>query len=264
MKTIFNNPKLESFFIGTLLGDSYIHNNVFCCKQISEDLIKFKANFIKENLLDAKVKITEHDGYIDKNGTNHQKFWLVEVKHPKIKDLYNLFYSQGKKIYPEGSILKLDSLGFALWYADDGTTILVQINKETQSAKNRRVQICTDNFTQEEHQQIKKELEKLGYTIKIVDRKRKDQVRTQINGKSAQNFICMLEESFLNFPSLLYKLDLGYRNKSLDKKTYVLEEYKNCFLRVSAHPQFKDRVAIKLSEIEDDIVQTTNKSEDLC
>lgn len=74
----------------------------------------------------------------------------------------------------------------------------------------------------------------------------------------------MLEESFLNFPSLLYKLDLGYRNKSLDKKTYVSEEYKNCFLRVSAHPQFKDRVAIKLAEIEDDIVQTTNESNDLC
>lgn len=74
----------------------------------------------------------------------------------------------------------------------------------------------------------------------------------------------MLEESFLNFPSLLYKLDLGYREKSLNKRTYVLEEYKNCFLRVSAHPQFKDRVAIKLAEIEDDIVQTTNKSNDLC
>ncbi len=259
MKTIFNNPKLESFFIGTLLGDSYIHDNIFYCKQISEDLINFKANFIKENLPDAKVKISTYDEHIDKNGTYHQKCWILTVNHPKIKDLYNLFYYQGIKIYPEESILKLDPLGFALWYADDGTTILVQVNSETQSARNRRVQICTDNFTQEEHQQIKKELEKLGYTIKIVDRKRKDQVRTQINGKSAQKFICMLEESFLNFPSLLYKLDLGYRNKSLDKKTYVSEEYKNCFLRVSAHPQFFDRVKDKLSKIEDDIVQTTNE-----
>lgn len=74
----------------------------------------------------------------------------------------------------------------------------------------------------------------------------------------------MLEESFLNFPSLLYKLDLGYRDRSLDKRTYVLEEYKNCFLRVSAHPQFIDRIAIKLSKIEDDIVQTTNDSDESC
>ena len=70
----------------------------------------------------------------------------------------------------------------------------------------------------------------------------------------------MLEESFLNFPSLLYKLDLGYRGKSLNKRTYVLEEYKNCFLRVSAHPQFFDRIKDKLSKIEDDIVQTTNEN----
>lgn len=54
MKTIFNNPKLESFFIGMLLGDSYIYNNIFYCKQISEDLINFKANFIKET---RKIRI---------------------------------------------------------------------------------------------------------------------------------------------------------------------------------------------------------------
>lgn len=264
MKTIFTNSKLESFFIGTLLGDSYIHNGVFYCKQISEDLINFKAKFIQENLKDAKVKISLYEEHTDKNGTHHQKYWILSVNHPKIKELYEIFYKDGIKVYPNGSISKLDELGFALWYADDGTTILVQINSQTQSAKNRRVQICTDNFTQKEHLQIKKELEKLGYTIKIVDRKRKDQVRTQINGKSAQKFICMLEESFLNFPSLLYKLDLGYRGKSLNKKTYVSEEYKNCFIRVSAHPQFKDRVAIKLTKIEDDIVQTTNESNDSC
>lgn len=171
---------------------------------------------------DAKVKISMYEEHTDKNGTHHQKYWLLSVNHPKIKDLYEIFYKDGIKIYPTGAISKLDSLGFALWYADDGTTILVQINKQTKSAKNRRVQICTDSFTYEEHLQIKKELEKLGYTIKIVDRKRRGQVRTQINGKSAQKFICMLEESFINFPSLLYKLDLGYRDKSLDKRTYVL------------------------------------------
>ena len=91
MQTIFENPKVESFFIGTLLGDSYIHNNVFYCKQISEDLIKFKAKFIQENLTDASVKVDEYEAYIDKNGVNHQKYWLLSVKHPSILKLYNLF-----------------------------------------------------------------------------------------------------------------------------------------------------------------------------
>ena len=258
MKTIFDNPKIESFFIGTLLGDSYIHNNIFYCKQVSEDLIKFKAQFIQENLKDAKVTISEHDGYTDKNGVNHKQFWILTVNHPKIKDLQNLFYPNGVKIYPKGSILKLDALGFALWYADDGTTVLVQISNKNGGARSRRVQICTDNFTPEEHLLIKSELDSLGYTVKCIDRKRDGQLRTQINGNS-QQFICMLETSFLNFPSLLYKLDLGYRLESLNKKRYVSEEYKKCFLRISAHPQFFDRVKEKLSKIEDDIVQTSKE-----
>ena len=37
-----NSTEVRSFFYGTLLGDSYIHNNTFYCKQISEDLIRFK------------------------------------------------------------------------------------------------------------------------------------------------------------------------------------------------------------------------------
>lgn len=259
MQKIFENPQLESFFIGTLLGDSYIHNNVFACKQISKDLIYFKANFIREHLSDARVNVKEYDGYTDKHGVNHQRYWLLEVNHPKMKELYNLFYKDGKKIYPKGSILKLDNLGFALWYADDGTTVLVQISPELGAARSRRIQICTDGFTPEEHSQIKKELESLGYVVKLLDRKRNGQLRTQLNGLTAQKFICMLEDSFKNFPSLLYKLDLGFRGKSLDKKRYVTEEYKDCFIRVSAHPQFIDRVKEKLEQIEDDLIQTTNE-----
>lgn len=220
MRNIFENSKLESFFIGTLLGDSYIHNGVFYCKQTSKDLIYFKAKFIEDNLKDANVKISEYDDYTDKHGVHHKKYWVLSVNHPKIKELYKLFYSNDKKVYPKGSIKKLDALGFALWYADDGTTILVQINKEINAARARRVQICTDNFTQEEHMLIKSELEELGYEIKLLDRKRNGQLRTQFNG-NYQSFICMLEEPFMNFPSLLYKLDLGYRGKSLNKKRYV-------------------------------------------
>lgn len=177
------NSKLESFFIGTLLGDSYIYHNVFGCKQISKDLIEFKANFIREHLPDAEVTIKEHDSYIDKHGVNHQKFYLLEVKHPKMKELYNYFYPNGKKIYPNEAIMKLDKIGFAMWYADDGTTILVQIGQGCNNgARARRVQICTDNFTPEENQTIKSELESLGYEIKLIDRKRNDQFRIQFNG----------------------------------------------------------------------------------
>lgn len=186
-------------------------------------------------------------------------------KSEYIKKLEQLFYPNGVKVCPKNVINKLDDLGLAMWYADDGSTVLVQYNPSTKSARSRRAQICTDSFSKEEHDNIiLPELKQLGLTPSYVERDGHYRV-TLKDLKKVQELFCHLGEYFYNyFPSLLYKLDLGYREKSLNKRTYVLEEYKNCFLRVSAHPQFKDRVAIKLAEIEDDIVQTTNKSDDLC
>lgn len=110
-----NHSKLKSFFIGTLLGDSYIHNGRFECKQISKDLIEFKAKFIKQYLPDANVAIKEHSAYVDKNGVNHQKYYVLEVlKSRYIRKLEKIFYPNGVKIYPKNAVLKLDSLGFAM------------------------------------------------------------------------------------------------------------------------------------------------------
>lgn len=238
-----NHSKLKSFFIGTLLGDSYIHNGRFECKQISKDLIEFKARFIKQYLPDANVVIKEHSAYVDKNGVNHQKYYVLEVlKSRYIRKLEKIFYPNGVKIYPKNAVLKLDSLGFAMWYADDGTSVLVQYNSTTKSARSRRVQLCTDNFTLDENIKIKEDLEKLGYNIKIVNRNRNNQYRIQIN-TPYQDFICSISNYFyIHFPSLLYKIDLGYRDIALLNRKYVSEDYYKCYLKISAHPSFIDRI----------------------
>ena len=232
-----NHSELKSFFIGTLLGDAYIHNGVFCCKQISKDLVEFKKQIIDSYLPKVKTRIIEHPAFIDKNGVNHQKCYELYVhRHRYISKLEKIFYPNGKKIYPKHYIKKLTPLGFAMWYADDGTTIIVQ------KGKNRRVQLCTDNFTREEHEQMKQDLQDLGYNIKIIDRARRNQVRLQFN-VPYQKFICSISEYFYKyFPSLLYKMDLGYRGESLNSQ-YVSEEYKECYLKISAHPEFKDRLS---------------------
>jgi hypothetical protein len=40
-------------------------------------------------------------------------------------------------------------------------------------------------------------------------------------------------------------MDLGYRNLSLSS-SYVTERYRKCYLKISAHPEFKDRVKEQL------------------
>lgn len=52
---IMTHSKLLSFFIGTLLGDSYLNCGKFYCKQISKDLIEFKAKIIENYLPGVKV-----------------------------------------------------------------------------------------------------------------------------------------------------------------------------------------------------------------
>jgi hypothetical protein len=236
-----NHTELRSFFIGTLLGDSYIHNGGFYCKQISKDLIMFKKKIIEENLPDAKISIKEYESYTDKNGVHHQKYYLLSVSGSEyIKKFEKLFYPNGKKILPK-VLDKLTPIGYAMWYADDGATILVQYNQNTGSAKSRRVQICTDSFTTEEHDYLIEHFASLGYSPVIV--KRSKLFRLQLNAKSAQKFILNIGNYFYQyFPSLLYKMDLGYRNKSLDNRTYVCEEYKNFYIKMSAHPIFYDRI----------------------
>lgn len=241
-----NHSKLKSFFIGTLLGDSYIHNDLFCCKQISKDLIEFKANIIKTYLPGINVRIIEHPERIDKNNVKHQRYWELRTsRHRYITKLRKIFYPNGRKVYPHDAILKLDSLGFSMWFADDGTSILVQLSSNL-SAKSRRVQLCTDSFTLDEHYSIKKNLEELGYNVSIIDRHRNNQYRIQIN--KPQKFICFISQHFFKFPSLLYKIDLGYRNSSLDSN-YVSKEYKDVYLKIKSHPEFIDRIQSKILKI---------------
>lgn len=109
-----------------------------------------------------------------------------------LKYFYNLFYKNKIKIYPKDIILRMNSLGFAIWYADDGTTILVQSSKY--GARSRRVQICTDCFTVQEHNNIKSNLESLGYQIKLIKRTNLT-YRIQIN-KNKDLFLYYISDYF--------------------------------------------------------------------
>ena len=238
-----NTTDLRSFFYGTLLGDSYIHNGSFYSKQTSEDLVRWKGKIIEQNLPDAKIHINEYDAYVDKKGVKHQKYWVLSASGSAyIHKLDNLFYPEGKKILPAGIIKQLTPIGLAVWYADDGTTILVGLNNATGSAKNRRVQFCTDSFSKAELDNAVKEFETLGYHPSLLQRKT-DVYRLQILGFERQNFLIQIYPYFMRyFPSLSYKMDLGYRNTSLGNTRYLLPEYKKMYLEISAHPQFRNRL----------------------
>jgi hypothetical protein len=236
--------ELKDFFVGCLLGDGYLDiSGAFHVKQVSKDLIDFKAMVIQKNLANVELTIKEYEARIDKNGVNHQKYWLLTAKKMEyFKKLRREFYPNGKKIIPKKYVRKLHPIGYAMWYADDGTTILVGKNQATGSARSRRVQFCTDNFELTDVKLFANILEAQFGNVKLVHRK-SQQYRLQINGKNAQSFLELIAIYFETyFPSLLYKMDLGYRNQSLFNRCYVNESYHNLYTKMSAHSQFKDRM----------------------
>jgi len=237
--------ELKDFFIGNLLGDGCIHNGSFTTKSINKDLLFFKAKVIKDNLPNIKYKIIEHKESVDKNGVRRKRYWELYVSpNEYLKKLEREFYPNGVKIIPDKYIRDLSLLGYAIWYADDGTTILVGYNEITGSAKYRRVQFCTDHFSYEEVIKLSKMVEKQFGDLSIIKRK-DEEFRIQLKTYNAQNFLISIAPYFLKyFKSLLYKLDMGYRGESLYNRKYVQEEYHNLFVEISAYEEFIDRVKV--------------------
>ena len=244
-----NQSELKSFMVGNLLGDGNLHNGAFITGQINEDLISFKEKIFNQYLGFAGSKITFVPANTDKKGVSRKDTWRLYVSPTDyFKDFEKKWYPDKKKVNLE-DIKYLDNLGLAIWFADDGTTVHVGYNTTTGSSAKRRVQFCTDSFSLEEIKALCNILNQKGYETSIITRG-VNVYRIQINGKSAQKFMLDISHYFINyFPSLLYKLDLGYRGKSLDNKTYVTPEYKDLFLKINAHPNFKDRIKEKLEMI---------------
>jgi len=242
-KVNYNIPKLKSSelkgaIFGTLLGDSKIERNgkVFSSKQISLDLIQFKYYILKNHFQNVKFDITDpyHDGR-----WNHQRLFEVRAKELYFHKLFPKFYDEKRKYLSIKQLESLTDLGLALWFADNGCTSLIGINKG--KIVNRRVMFCSDYYTEKEHNIIIRFFKiKYGYNLSKVTRNNKN-FRLKFLVKDAQNFILRVGPYFMKyFPSLSYKLDMGYGNQQTASKNY-LTFFNEC---VKTHPDFVDRLAI--------------------
>ena len=241
-----SSSELKSFIYGTLLGDAKIERNgkVFSIKQINKDLIDFKYSILKEHFQDVEYKIipAHFDGK-----WNHQELYEVRVKDEYFKKLFNVFYDlidDGKhvvKVIRNISILQqLTPIGLAMWFADDGTTAL--IGKTSGKVKDRRVEICTENFTWHECEIIKKYFKLfLKYEVSLIRRNSSDRCRVRIKILDAQCFLKDISIYIISyFPSMLYKLDMGYNIDSQSK--LLTKDYKLLLEEVKRHSLYISRV----------------------
>lgn len=143
------NETQKQIILGTIIGDgclfkdkhgkNYRMNLAHCLKQ--RDYFLMKYEIIKELILsDAKEK-TEYDKRTCKN---YYSIGFQSKSAPYYTNLYGIWYKNKKKIIPLKEIEKMESLGLAIKYFDDGN----KIRKTGQIAMNDYDIESIENFRQ--------------------------------------------------------------------------------------------------------------------
>ena len=161
----------EQVLLGSLLGDGCLikekykkykgnirwdnviprYREKHCLKQ--EEYFLWKINILKFIL---RIKTYFEINMTGKGG--HKTICLTSLHHPFLKNYYNLFYPNGKKVVTEEVLNKLTPLGIAIWYCDDGSY----------DYRIKYAKIHTNGFTYEENGLIQNWFsEKFGIECKV-------------------------------------------------------------------------------------------------
>jgi len=162
----------EQVILGTVLGDGHIsgpnrtHSNLLVSHSIKdEDYLKWKHEKLESICSEKSVYITNKEMF----GTNYKMICLRTRVHPYLSDLRNRFYPSGKKIVPKDKLNKLDELGLAIWFMDDGCL-------SKRNVGSPRYILSTYGFSLGEHEMMREYFNSWGVNPSIVKRNYKNKL----------------------------------------------------------------------------------------
>lgn len=146
-KIVTLSYKEEQAIIGGLLGDTYLGKSKLA-RNVSGSFthtLKQKEYCLWKYKILKKFCREPYDTYQDdkRTGKKYEKTHCVIYTNPVFNKYWDKFYPNGKKIVPEDLLWKLDPLGIAIWYMDDGN-------------KSGNYSLATNNFSYEDRLTIKK------------------------------------------------------------------------------------------------------------
>ncbi|GAJ13929.1 unnamed protein product, partial [marine sediment metagenome] len=119
---------VEQVLIGSMLGDGCIgcypkYRDAWFTesKKIEHiDYLGWKAKILSE--FGGSIREREGESGLPHLGSRQFKAAVFRTfVHPLFTQLRHIWYPNGKKVVPEGELQKLDELGLAVWYMDDGS-----------------------------------------------------------------------------------------------------------------------------------------------
>lgn len=127
-------------------------------------------------------------------GKTYRKYWFTTLSSPILKDFYDLFYINHRKVIPKTMADRLTAVGLAVWFMDDGST------KSKES--NGRI-LCTHAFSQTEVLILCDVLKK-KFFLDAKPRRQKDGTEIYISGHSSTHLRKLIEPYIVS--SMRYKL----------------------------------------------------------
>ncbi len=207
-----NSSELRGFLTGLILGDGTIDSGTskrsFAIKSIHKDFIDRIENEISScSGFRSKISFTpcHYSG-----GCQHKDSWEYRiVAHTYFAKIYHCFYDDYRhRIISTKALNWLTPYGLANWYMSDGYVCLV--GKTKGRIKDRRVDFCTDRYSQKDIQKIQRcFLSKFG--IKTTMIKREGFFRIRVHKDSYPAFFQLIVPYIV--PSMMYKVYLGYEQR---------------------------------------------------
>lgn len=219
------NKEQEQILLGSLLGDGCINlskTNYFRYRYSEKHSFKQEAYLLwKNSYLNFKLDYNNEECRIRKSN--------LSFKYYK-----ELFYPTGKKIVTRGILNKLELLGLAIWYCDDGSY----------NYKGKSIEISTQSFGLNGNKIIQrwfKEKWRINSKITIKRFKKKETFISGIkiknhksfyyylrfNVENTKKFIELIKPYVMQIPSMIYKIGLDEvrRTNAINKSKKTRREY---------------------------------------
>lgn len=220
----------KQIILGGLLGDSSFNkeeNRVrFSHSEKQKEYLKWKYNFFnKEAVTNIKSHINKWNNkeYL----AYHFDFRNLKSNKSEDDDVFlkfikkNLYSKSGRKKISMKYLDKLNPLGIAVWWLDDGSLCI--------SKRNRYGILCTHCFNFEENLLIQKYF-KDKWDINVSIKKEKDKYYfLRFNVTALKKLIKIIYPYVTQIPNMIYKIDLMYNNKGCIKEFEDIYYYiKSC------------------------------------
>jgi len=214
-----------NIIVGSLIGDGtlsiYGRSKNACYR---ENTGKAQAEYRRWKL----KMLSRLDFKVNKNGA------IYSPSHPIYTKLYNIFYSENKKILTETGLKLLDHpIGLACLFMDDGSLVINNYKQGNNIILFPQIILYTQSFTKEENLLLKEHIKKtfnIDFNLSI----RKDGTNyiLKINKRNeVYSFINLVKPYVSQIPCMKYKVDVD--NKLIETKCKYENKYKNMNIKIA-------------------------------